>query len=372
MSSIDNSNGFNNNMMGPMFNGYPLIPMLLLLVVVCVAIWKRFSAANKVPNEANQISTCSNPYCVRCGAYAESLSEAKTRLAMFMSMREEHAHLANRIRASFAARDMGEMQSNKNFREDPKRSARYRGRVQQEDEDIVQLEINQMRDHNKYDKELETNTEPIASQKPTVFFLCNLRTQAWVTEWHTQAVASLEQPNILDAILAEYQRNNSERAFSWVDNDVQGWDVLHLYNQGIRMNDACAAYPVTSEIVESLPGLLKDCIFGNVFFSRIRTGTQIEPHCGPSNVRHRLHFPILVPGSVCKDPVLIVDSEARKWKAGKCIVFDDSLLHSADYGQDGDQKHEERVVLIVDLWHPNLTDYERECLSYVFCTMDYV
>lgn len=234
MSSIDNSNGFNNNMMGPMFNGYPLIPMLLLLVVVCVAIWKRFSAANKVPNEANQISTCSNPYCVRCGAYAESLSEAKTRLAMFMSMREEHAHLANRIRASFAARDMGEMQSNKNFREDPKRSARYRGRVQQEDEDIVQLEINQMRDQNKYDKELETNTEPIASQKPTVFFLCNLRTQvreqvktfkvclyrivflnckcvtqAWVTEWHTQAVASLEQPNILDAILAEYQRNNS-------------------------------------------------------------------------------------------------------------------------------------------------------------------
>lgn len=90
---------------------------------------------------------------------------------------------------------------------------------------------------------------------------------------------------------------------------------------------------VTSEIVESLPGLLKDCIFGNVFFSRIRfsrkiscvdsfseirTGTQIEPHCGPSNVRHRcdlldyiqhkgltevnirLHFPILVPGRVCK------------------------------------------------------------------------
>jgi hypothetical protein len=67
---------------------------------------------------------------------------------------------------------------------------------------------------------------------------------------------------------------------------------------------------------------------------------------------------------------------------GKCLVFDDSLQHSAIHpkpdqrsssrggggggsggGRDGGGP---RVVLIVDLWHPDLTLDERTALSHVY------
>lgn len=38
---------------------------------------------------------------------------------------------------------------------------------------------------------------------------------------------------------------------------------------------------------------------------------------------------------------------------GKCVIFDDSFLHEAANLSD-----KPRVVLIVDVWHPDLTSVE--------------
>ncbi len=38
---------------------------------------------------------------------------------------------------------------------------------------------------------------------------------------------------------------------------------------------------------------------------------------------------------------------------GKCILFDDSFLHEANNASD-----KPRVVLIIDIWHPDLFDAE--------------
>lgn len=39
---------------------------------------------------------------------------------------------------------------------------------------------------------------------------------------------------------------------------------------------------------------------------------------------------------------------------GKCLLFDDSFLHEAE----NNSEERPRVVLIVDVWHPDLTDEE--------------
>ena len=48
-----------------------------------------------------------------------------------------------------------------------------------------------------------------------------------------------------------------------------------------------------------------------------------------------------------------VGDETRDLEEGKCIIFDDSFNHEAWY--DGTQT---RINLIVDFWHPELTDAE--------------
>ena len=48
-----------------------------------------------------------------------------------------------------------------------------------------------------------------------------------------------------------------------------------------------------------------------------------------------------------------VGDEERKLEEGKSIIFDDSFNHEAWY--DGDKT---RINLIIDFWHPELTDAE--------------
>jgi aspartate beta-hydroxylase len=55
---------------------------------------------------------------------------------------------------------------------------------------------------------------------------------------------------------------------------------------------------------------------------------------------------------------LRVGGEARRWRVGECLVFDDSFVHEA--WNDSDHT---RVVLIFDIWNPHLTEIERGALS---------
>lgn len=48
----------------------------------------------------------------------------------------------------------------------------------------------------------------------------------------------------------------------------------------------------------------------------------------------------------------------RTWKEGKFIVFDDSFEH--EVWHDGT---EPRLVLIVDVWHPELTEEQKRTLT---------
>ena len=73
---------------------------------------------------------------------------------------------------------------------------------------------------------------------------------------------------------------------------------------------------------------------------------SIAPHYGACNLKLRCHFPLFVP----EEAYLRVAGDPRPWKEGKMMVFDDSYEHEAA----NLSKEQERVILLIDIWHPDL------------------
>jgi aspartate beta-hydroxylase len=131
------------------------------------------------------------------------------------------------------------------------------------------------------------------------------------------------------------------------------WEVVFLYERGRPNREVLAACPMTARTVES-PETLRTPA-GLIYLSRMRPGTHIAPHHGPTNLRVRCHLGVQVPNGDC---AIRVGGETRGWQKGRCLVFDDRFEHEA-WNHTG----EDRIVLIVDLWHPALSPTEVSLLS---------
>jgi aspartyl/asparaginyl beta-hydroxylase (cupin superfamily) len=131
------------------------------------------------------------------------------------------------------------------------------------------------------------------------------------------------------------------------------WDVLFLYERGRRRDEVCAACPVTTEGIEA-HGAMRT-MAGLIYVSRMRAGTHISPHRGPTNLRLRCHLGVKVPDGDC---AIRVADETRRWREGECLVFDDYFEHEA-----WNHARDDRIVLIVDLWHPGLSATEVRLLG---------
>ena len=127
------------------------------------------------------------------------------------------------------------------------------------------------------------------------------------------------------------------------------WDVFMLYERGRRSDQNCRHCPLTTSIVEAHDTVRTQA--GIIYFSRLRPGTHIAPHRGPTNMRLRCHLGLEVPDGDL--PPARRERGSCSWRQGECIVFDDTYEHEAWNYTGGD-----RVVLIVDLWHSELTAEE--------------
>ncbi|HEY2656122.1 MAG TPA: aspartyl/asparaginyl beta-hydroxylase domain-containing protein [Solirubrobacteraceae bacterium] len=131
------------------------------------------------------------------------------------------------------------------------------------------------------------------------------------------------------------------------------WDVAFFYERGRRREQVCDACPVTTRGIETTPAMRT--AGGLIYVSRMRPGTHIEPHHGPTNLRLRCHLGITVPDGDC---ALRVGDDTRQWQDGQCLVFDDYFEHEA-----WNHTEQDRIVLIVDLWHPGLSPTEVRLLE---------
>lgn len=139
--------------------------------------------------------------------------------------------------------------------------------------------------------------------------------------------------------------------------DSADWSTLFLCENSKTDEEAVARFPRTWEAVQAapLPRIPKSS--PTVMFSLLRAGARINPHTGVHNARLTCHLPLIVP----PDCGFRVGNEARQWEEGKLLVFDDSIEHEAWNGSG-----EDRVVLIFDIWRPELSAQERRELTALF------
>ncbi|XP_028176355.1 aspartyl/asparaginyl beta-hydroxylase isoform X1 [Ostrinia furnacalis] len=130
------------------------------------------------------------------------------------------------------------------------------------------------------------------------------------------------------------------------------WSQLDLFVRGQEIPDRCKRAPVTCAIIKGEPAAA-GCRRGQVKFSLMAPGTHVRAHVGPTNCRLRMHLGL----SNTKDTYLRVDKEIRQWSVGRVLLFDDSFEH--EVWHNGTRA---RLVLIVDVWHPQLTAKERRQL----------
>jgi aspartyl/asparaginyl beta-hydroxylase (cupin superfamily) len=94
-----------------------------------------------------------------------------------------------------------------------------------------------------------------------------------------------------------------------------------------------------------------------VIFSMLKAGAHIGAHTGMHNTRLVCHLPLIVPEG-CR---FRVGNEVREWETGKLLIFDDTIEHEAWNDSD-----EDRVVLIFDVWRPELSEQEKFELTALF------
>ncbi len=132
------------------------------------------------------------------------------------------------------------------------------------------------------------------------------------------------------------------------------WTAIHLLQHGKRMDANASHCPATMRVLGELPQPVIPGASPNAMFSLLAPKTAIPPHVGISNTRLVCHLPLIVPDGCW----FRVGAETREWKRGEAFVFDDTIEHEALNPTD-----QLRVVLIFDIWAPDLSAPEREAVA---------
>ncbi len=144
-------------------------------------------------------------------------------------------------------------------------------------------------------------------------------------------------------------------------NHSLDWSAFHFYHYGQQYPDNCARCPETMRALAMLPQPQVSGRMPAAMFSVLKPHTQIPPHTGVANVRLVVHLPLIVPPG-CG---FRVGNVRREWRVGEAFVFDDTIEHEAWNHSD-----ETRVILIADIWHPQLSNTEREQIGRAMIAMD--
>lgn len=178
----------------------------------------------------------------------------------------------------------------------------------------------------------------------------------------------LSYPDIRKEILAELDVATDGRPYLTNRHRLEGklweplvnkmsWASVHLYQNGVANEKVVHKFPQTLEALAGVPLATTNGNPSEVFISVLAPHTRIPAHFGVSSAILTAHLPIEVP----PDCGLKVHDDIREPEAGKLMVFDDTWEHSA--WNDSDRP---RVVLIFEVWRPELSGPEQEAIARSF------
>jgi hypothetical protein len=143
--------------------------------------------------------------------------------------------------------------------------------------------------------------------------------------------------------------------------DDASWGAHYFWNNGEVVAPHAAAAPATMKALEAAPIPVIKGRSPMALWSLLKPGTHIQPHHGMLNTRLIVHIPLVVN----PDCAIRVGPETRPWEPGKALIFDDSFEHEAwNRGRDT------RVILLFEIWRPEIAEDERAALTKLFETID--
>jgi len=180
-------------------------------------------------------------------------------------------------------------------------------------------------------------------QRPVSKYVTGLTSKPWHDKADYPFIAKLEEGagKIKQELL--YNLEHRKHLFTEETENLHvggEWTELRIKSSGFGLTKYTEHFPDTMEVITNCGQE-----FVSIKFSAIQPGTHIRTHTGPSNERLRLHLTLIHTGGAR----IRVGTEWRTWQEGKAIIFDDSWEHEVIHTGDG-----ARIVLIMDIWHPEL------------------
>jgi aspartate beta-hydroxylase len=151
-----------------------------------------------------------------------------------------------------------------------------------------------------------------------------------------------------------------KRDFHGLNNNPD-WTALYLWKDGSLVEENARRCPRTVAALRKVPMSNIGARTPAVLFSKLEPGAHIPPHHGMLNCRLICHLPLVVPPGCW----LRVGNETREWEEGKLLIFDDSIEHEAR-----NPSGEMRIILLFDIWRPELSEAERHGISAIFDAID--
>jgi aspartate beta-hydroxylase len=143
--------------------------------------------------------------------------------------------------------------------------------------------------------------------------------------------------------------------------DNPAWSAFFLWKHGELVAQNAARCPKSVQALASVPLAHMKNRGASVLFSLLQPGAHIPPHTGEMNTRLICHLPLVVPPN-CQ---LRVGNETRTTVEGKAWVFDDTIEHEA-----WNSSEHTRVILLLEVWRPELSATERALVSAMFEAID--
>ncbi|VEU43526.1 unnamed protein product [Pseudo-nitzschia multistriata] len=141
----------------------------------------------------------------------------------------------------------------------------------------------------------------------------------------------------------------------------EGWKTLVLMDRGRWDPTNANLFPKTAQAIHASGAPATE-----IFFASMKGPSSIKTHSDFTNFVLTSHLALDIPYSGENRCRLTVGDETREWINGKSYVFDTSLLHDAENESD-----KMRYILMMRVWHPDLTAIEKEALQFTFDCLEY-
>ncbi len=140
------------------------------------------------------------------------------------------------------------------------------------------------------------------------------------------------------------------------------WTAFYLWQDGAIVEENASRCPRTMEALSATSQPMVPGQTPTAIFSKLAPGASIPPHHGVLNTRLICHLPLIVPENC---GAIRVGNYQQAWREGEAFVFDDSMEHEAWNNSDS-----ERVVLLFDVWRPDLSADERHWIGEMLQAVD--